>query len=82
MAGFRFCAPLSGGGGMEGNIKMKTHAVGSQGLTTSVEGLGTMGMTAMYGARDDAESVMTLNRGSARTISTCTTSTASTRTSR
>ncbi|MGR3875572.1 aldo/keto reductase [Streptomyces graminifolii] len=41
---------------------MKQHAVGAQGLVTSVEGLGTMGMTAMYGTRDDTESVQTLHR--------------------
>jgi aryl-alcohol dehydrogenase-like predicted oxidoreductase len=31
-------------------------------LTTSIEGLGTMGMTTMYGTRDDAESVATIHR--------------------
>lgn len=41
---------------------MRTHAVGGQGLVASVEGLGTMGMTAMYGAPDDAESVATVRR--------------------
>ncbi|MFC0111763.1 aldo/keto reductase [Kibdelosporangium aridum] len=41
---------------------MRTHQVGSQGLTTSVEGLGTMGMTAMYGTPDDAESIATIHR--------------------
>ncbi|MEU8384252.1 aldo/keto reductase [Streptosporangium sp. NPDC048865] len=41
---------------------MNKHAVGSQGLRTSVEGLGTMGMTAMYGTRDDEESTKTLHR--------------------
>ncbi|MEU3983719.1 aldo/keto reductase [Streptomyces sp. NPDC026672] len=41
---------------------MDKHAVGSQGLVTSVEGLGTMGMTAMYGTRDDDESTRTLHR--------------------
>jgi aryl-alcohol dehydrogenase-like predicted oxidoreductase len=41
---------------------MKTHAVGTQGLVTSIEGLGTMGMTAMYGTPDDAESVATVRR--------------------
>ncbi|WP_435792359.1 aldo/keto reductase [Actinacidiphila glaucinigra] len=41
---------------------MRTHALGSQGLTVSVEGLGTMGMTAMYGTRDDAGSVETIHR--------------------
>jgi aryl-alcohol dehydrogenase-like predicted oxidoreductase len=41
---------------------MKTHQVGSQGLTTSVVGLGTMGMTAMYGTPNDAESTDTVHR--------------------
>ncbi|MEV6607001.1 aldo/keto reductase [Kutzneria sp. NPDC051319] len=41
---------------------IRTHQVGSQGLTTSVEGLGTMGMTAMYGTPNDAESVDTIHR--------------------
>jgi aryl-alcohol dehydrogenase-like predicted oxidoreductase len=41
---------------------MNTHPVGSQGLVTSVEGLGTMGMTAMYGTPDDAEAVATVHR--------------------
>lgn len=41
---------------------MNKHAVGNQGLVTSVEGLGTMGMTAMYGTRDDEESTKTLHR--------------------
>ncbi|MFF3257239.1 aldo/keto reductase [Actinacidiphila glaucinigra] len=41
---------------------MNKHAVGTQGLVTSVEGLGTMGMTAMYGTRDDEESTKTLHR--------------------
>ncbi|WP_437115083.1 aldo/keto reductase [Streptomyces flaveolus] len=41
---------------------MRTHAIGSQGLEASVEGLGTMGMTAMYGTRDDAGSVEAIHR--------------------
>ncbi|WP_090937144.1 aldo/keto reductase [Nonomuraea jiangxiensis] len=41
---------------------MKMRAVGSQGLVTSVEGLGTMGMTAMYGTPDDAEGLSTVHR--------------------
>jgi aryl-alcohol dehydrogenase-like predicted oxidoreductase len=41
---------------------MRTIALGSQGLKVSVEGFGAMGMSAFYGARDDAESVATLNR--------------------
>ncbi|MEU6603150.1 aldo/keto reductase [Streptomyces flaveolus] len=43
-------------------MSVRTHQVGSQGLITSVEGLGTMGMTAMYGTRDDAGSVDTIHR--------------------
>lgn len=43
-------------------MSIRTHQVGSQGLTTSIEGLGTMGMTAMYGARNDTESVATIHR--------------------
>ena len=41
---------------------LRKHAIGSQGLMASVEGLGTMGMTAMYGTPDDAESVATVHR--------------------
>ncbi|MFJ5266326.1 aldo/keto reductase [Streptomyces sp. NPDC088387] len=41
---------------------MRKHAIGGQGLVTSVEGLGTMGMPAMYGTRDDDESTQTLHR--------------------
>jgi aryl-alcohol dehydrogenase-like predicted oxidoreductase len=41
---------------------MRTHAIGGQGLTASVEGLGTMGMTTLYGTRDDTESVATVHR--------------------
>ena len=41
---------------------MKTMKLGSQGLEVSTEGLGAMGMSAFYGARDDAESSATLNR--------------------
>lgn len=40
---------------------MKSTAWGSQGLEASVEGLGAMGMSAFYGARDDEESTATLN---------------------
>jgi aryl-alcohol dehydrogenase-like predicted oxidoreductase len=43
-------------------MTMRTHAIGGQGLTASVEGLGTMGMTALYGTRDDTESVATVHR--------------------
>ncbi|TQL98542.1 aryl-alcohol dehydrogenase-like predicted oxidoreductase [Actinoallomurus bryophytorum] len=41
---------------------MRTHPIGGQGLVTSVEGLGTMGMTAMYGTPDDAEAIATVRR--------------------
>lgn len=41
---------------------MRTTSWGNQGLTASVEGLGAMGMSAFYGARDDEESAATLNR--------------------
>jgi aryl-alcohol dehydrogenase-like predicted oxidoreductase len=54
--------PNAGGGHDRGIMSIRTHTVGGQGLTTSVEGLGTMGMTAMYGTRDDAESVRTIHR--------------------
>ncbi|SDL83208.1 Predicted oxidoreductase [Nonomuraea maritima] len=43
-------------------MSIRTHHIGGQGMTASVEGLGTMGMTAMYGTRDDASSVETLER--------------------
>lgn len=42
--------------------QMKTTAWGSQGLEAGVEGLGAMGMSAFYGARDDEESAATLHR--------------------
>jgi aryl-alcohol dehydrogenase-like predicted oxidoreductase len=41
---------------------MEKRALGTQGLTVSAEGLGCMGMSAWYGAFDDAESTATLNR--------------------
>jgi len=41
---------------------MDTRTLGSQGLTVSAEGLGCMGMSAWYGAFDDAESTATLHR--------------------
>lgn len=41
---------------------MKTTAWGSQGLQAGIEGLGAMGMSAFYGARDDEESAATLHR--------------------
>jgi aryl-alcohol dehydrogenase-like predicted oxidoreductase len=39
---------------------MRYVALGSQGLTTSAEGLGCMGMSAFYGDRDDQQSEATL----------------------
>ena len=41
---------------------MKTRKLGTQGLEVSAIGLGCMGMSAFYGARDDAESLATLDR--------------------
>src|SRR5665647_3556491 len=41
---------------------MHQQNLGSQGLTVSVEGLGCMGMSAFYGAFDDAESTATIRR--------------------
>jgi aryl-alcohol dehydrogenase-like predicted oxidoreductase len=41
---------------------MDTRALGTQGLTVSAQGLGCMGMSAWYGAFDDAESTATLHR--------------------
>jgi aryl-alcohol dehydrogenase-like predicted oxidoreductase len=41
---------------------MRTHSIGGHGLVASVEGLGTMGMTAMYGTPDDAEAIATVHR--------------------
>ena len=41
---------------------MDTHALGQQGLTVSAQGLGCMRMSAFYGAFDDAESTVTLDR--------------------
>jgi aryl-alcohol dehydrogenase-like predicted oxidoreductase len=41
---------------------MDTRALGQQGLTVSAQGLGCMGMSAFYGAFDDAESTATLER--------------------
>src|SRR3984957_6985186 len=41
---------------------METISLGSQGLTVSRQGLGCMGMSDFYGARDDDESVATIHR--------------------
>ena len=41
---------------------MQSVSLGSQGLTVSRQGLGCMGMSDFYGARDDAESVATIHR--------------------
>ncbi|MEV0719881.1 aldo/keto reductase [Asanoa sp. NPDC050611] len=43
-------------------MTLRTHGIGRQGLTASVEGLGTFGLTAAYGTRDDAESTATIHR--------------------
>jgi aryl-alcohol dehydrogenase-like predicted oxidoreductase len=41
---------------------MKTRKLGTQGLTVSELGLGCMGMSEFYGARDDEESLRTIDR--------------------
>jgi aryl-alcohol dehydrogenase-like predicted oxidoreductase len=41
---------------------MQRRRLGSQGLAVSAMGLGCMGMSEFYGARDDAESVETIHR--------------------
>lgn len=43
-------------------MTLRKHAIGRQGLTTSIEGLGTMGMTALYPPFDDEESIATIHR--------------------
>ncbi|MEV4620285.1 aldo/keto reductase [Asanoa sp. NPDC049573] len=43
-------------------MTLRQHPIGSQGLVAGVEGLGTFGMTAAYGTRDDAEAVATVHR--------------------
>ena len=42
--------------------KMKTRKLGRQGLAVSTLGLGCMGMSEFYGARDDGESIATIHR--------------------
>lgn len=41
---------------------MKTRTLGHSGITVSAIGLGCMGMSMAYGARDDAESIRTVHR--------------------
>ncbi|MYW17214.1 aldo/keto reductase [Streptomyces sp. SID2955] len=41
---------------------MEHRALGSQGLTVGAQGLGCMGMSAFYGATDEAESLATVDR--------------------
>jgi aryl-alcohol dehydrogenase-like predicted oxidoreductase len=41
---------------------MNTRTLGNQGLTVSEIGLGCMGMSEFYGARDDDESIATIHR--------------------
>lgn len=41
---------------------MKKRRLGTQGLEVSEQGLGCMGMSEFYGATDDAESIITLQR--------------------
>src|SRR5881397_267712 len=41
---------------------METRTLGTQGLTVSALGLGCMGMSEFYGARDDDEAIATIQR--------------------
>lgn len=43
-------------------MTLRTHKIGRHGLVASVQGLGTMGMTAMYGTPDEAEAIRTVHR--------------------
>lgn len=43
-------------------MTLRTHTIGGRGLVASIEGLGTMGMTAMYGTPDEDEAVRTVHR--------------------
>ncbi|MGW6008260.1 aldo/keto reductase [Streptomyces sp. NPDC055210] len=43
-------------------MTLRTHKIGAQGLVSSIEGLGTMGMTAMYGTPDETEAIRTVHR--------------------
>ena len=42
--------------------KLESRRLGTQGLSVSMMGLGCMGMSEFYGARDDAESIATIHR--------------------
>jgi aryl-alcohol dehydrogenase-like predicted oxidoreductase len=42
--------------------QLRTHTIGRHGLVASVQGLGTMGMTAMYGTPDETEAIRTVHR--------------------
>jgi aryl-alcohol dehydrogenase-like predicted oxidoreductase len=41
---------------------VETRALGSQGLVTSAQGLGCMGMSEFYGPQDDTEAIATIHR--------------------
>src|SRR6266508_533035 len=41
---------------------METRTLGTQGLTVSALGLGCMGMSEFYGARDEGEAIATIHR--------------------
>jgi aryl-alcohol dehydrogenase-like predicted oxidoreductase len=42
--------------------KMQTRKLGDRGLVVSALGLGCMGMSGVYGAADEAESIATIHR--------------------